>query len=1021
MLSAAARQGDIVAVSRTPIPSFLRRVRALVYQHEARRVVLYTFASVAAVALVLPVFGVVFAASRATALAVLGTGGLVVVLLITGAVVLGVIAPRRRWGTDPELARWVGGRRKDLASDLLSAVELANAPPRPGAPSAELVGALIDQTTRRLGTVDPHALLEPLELRRAQRWAALAALVNLALVVTAPRVVADGWRQLFSSRLAPYDGARLSAVPLVGDLEATLTFPAYARRPPLALPSSSGDLRGLPGTRVALRARVLVPAATVELIVEPVDRGEARTVTAAVTGEKLTAELTIDHSARYRFAVTSPTGDRSIETAPRTIEAEPDQAPMVELLVPADPLDVTNLRRVELAYVIEDDFGVTSAELVWEAGKDKGKKPIAIDATSRLGAPGAEGLAPPPPRGRVQGKLMWDIAEVQVPSGGDVRYWIQAKDNDSVGGPNIGRSREFHLKVVSPRERHEETLGRQQDLAEKILKNLGGRLTLGDVADERTAVAGQLREAIVELGTIGAAFEKDPHASDALRKALSQMRERLDRLASAEQRLVPKGKPAARPMFAGLDPRMIGELEDDEIILADWLDRERMEGVLDVSDEIAAHQKRLADLLAQYQRTKDPRLQDEIEREMRTLDRSYAELEKHRRGMAEDVLDQYVQRDAIQPEAGASCIDEVRKLVQAGDPAKAQQKLEQCRQQQQRSSSNLEGSLAGLRGDKFSDEQKKLDEVMNDLADVGKDQDEIAAEANRIFEAYAEKADAVARDHRREASKKASALVDKLRRRLRDINEGGLTPFAKEELEIVERRLTDVEKMVGDGDLAEALGMAHQAKQSLDTIAGELEAAINDDPKSKWADATQDALDGVQRARPAAKELIDELQSLSPRPEQIMSADDRRALERLRRRQAAAKDRARRLADRAKQLGSELPGDAGPELTKKLGGAMEQMGAADERMKVKDPSGARAATRAAADSLAKARERARSAARQAQEGAVGDEPIRIPGADEYRAPERFREDLLEAMKKKGATAPDGYDEQIKRYYEELIK
>src|SRR5262249_24914553 len=149
---------------------------------------------------------------------------------------------------------------------------------------------------------------------------------------------------------------------------------------------------------------------------------------------------------------------------------------------------------------------------------------------------------------------------------------------------------------------------------------------------------------------------------------------------------------------------------------------------------------------------------------------------------------------------------------------------------------------------------KKLDEVMNELSDIAKDQDDIAAEANRIFEAYAEKADELARDHRRVASKKVSGLLDRLRRRLREINENGLTPFAKEELDIVERRLNDVEHMVNDGDLAEALGMAHQAKQSLDTIAGELEAAINDDPKSKWAEATQDALDGVQRARPLAKE-----------------------------------------------------------------------------------------------------------------------------------------------------------------------
>ena len=34
---------------------------------------------------------------------------------------------------------------------------------------------------------------------------------------------------------------------------------------------------------------------------------------------------------------------------------------------------------------------------------------------------------------------------------------------------------------------------------------------------------------------------------------------------------------------------------------------------------------------------------------------------------------------------------------------------------------------------------------MNELADVGKDQDDIAAEANKIFEQYAEKADEVAR------------------------------------------------------------------------------------------------------------------------------------------------------------------------------------------------------------------------------------------------------------------------------------
>src|SRR5690606_15585797 len=143
----------------------------------------------------------------------------------------------------------------------------------------------------------------------------------------------------------------------------------------------------------------------------------------------------------------------------------------------------------------------TSAELVWEGGKDRGRKPIPLDST----------------QARTQGKLMWDIAEVQVPSGGRDRYWIEAKDNDSVGGPNIGKSRELQLRVVSPRERHEETLKRQEEVAEKLLRNLGMRLVgfdpRGDApaADNLTVreeASRMLRDAVLELSAINAAYEK---------------------------------------------------------------------------------------------------------------------------------------------------------------------------------------------------------------------------------------------------------------------------------------------------------------------------------------------------------------------------------------------------------------------------------------------------------------------------------------------------------------------------------
>jgi hypothetical protein len=160
------------------------------------------------------------------------------------------------------------------------------------------------------------------------------------------------------------------------------------------------------------------------------------------------------------------------------------------------------------------------------------------------------------------------------------------------------------------------------------------------------------------------------------------------------------------------------------------------------------------------------------------------------------------------------------------------------------------------------------------------------------------------------------------------------------------------------------------------------------------------------------------LQALSPRPEQIMSSDDQKAFDRLRRRQQMNKQRAQKLGDKTKQMGADLPGDTSAELGKKLGTAVDEMGKADDRMKGRDPSGARESAKAAAEALAKARDRARSAARQAQQSSVSDEPIRIPGADEYKAPERFRDEVLEGFRN-GRTP--GFEDMQKRYQEDILK
>ena len=46
------------------------------------------------------------------------------------------------------------------------------------------------------------------------------------------------------------------------------------------------------------------------------------------------------------------------------------------------------------------------------------------------------------------------------------------------------------------------------------------------------------------------------------------------------------------------------------------------------------------------------------------------------------------------------------------------------------------------------------------------------------------------------------------------------------------------------------------------------------------------------------------------------------------------------------------------------------------------------------------------------------EPVRIPGADESTAPRAWRQELLDAMKEK---APERFRDEVRRYYEELVR
>ena len=374
---AAAPAASAVA-SSSAVSTFLAAVRRRLLRLDGVRAALYALTGVLVVVLLAPIVAASVVHSAAGARAVSGVFALIAALALVAGAVVGLIVPRRRFGADAEVARWIGARAPALRSDLLSCVELAAAPGGPGRPSPALVAALQGQTERRLADVAVDRLVSSSPTRVAASCLLLALASNGLAVVAAPATLRAGWAALIAPPTTTTEGATRSALPLVNDVELTLTFPRYVGRPPQVLSSSSGDLRALPGTEVAIRTRALGPVARATVLLEWTGASPPQRLEMIADGAELRARWTVTEAGRYRIRIDQPDGRALIEATPRQIELEVDQAPTVQLLAPADDLDVTNLRRIELAYVLEDDHQLGQAELVWQAGAETGRKAIPL-------------------------------------------------------------------------------------------------------------------------------------------------------------------------------------------------------------------------------------------------------------------------------------------------------------------------------------------------------------------------------------------------------------------------------------------------------------------------------------------------------------------------------------------------------------------------------------------------------------------------------------------------------------------
>jgi hypothetical protein len=485
------------------------------------------------------------------------------------------------------------------------------------------------------------------------------------------------------------------------------------------------------------------------------------------------------------------------------------------------------------------------------------------------------------------------------------------------------------------------------------------------------------------------------------------------------------------------EPLLVFELERDIIFLDDLLKRFRMDEALTLGDELSALQR---DMLDRLQKGDDPK---ELAKAVDQIEKLLRELQKKLASKNGEMPDSFVNSDAVkemQKDDLSKKLSELREALKAGDTEKARKLAEEITKEIQKMMEKMEESAKSTRQGELSPEMKKLKELVEKAKSALSEQERIMDETRKI-------SDEGSKNALREFEKRKDAFLALQERRLNEAERAAseiLSKIPPEEMNVAGNPEKPDETPVKKQN--EFFGSSRQTRQSLRENIGEAKERVKQ-AREKLGSLEEAAKEAVSGDREREDAITDKgklgEKALSEIEKDIDSVLDSRK-EYL---PEGAKGQMKDLEGKEKTL-SELIGEMESELSelqKKspfvpgelpglAGEAKKASGEAGKKLGEGDPFGSMPGQSGAIEKLselAKSMEDAGEGMGREMEGSGGrgkkpgggrdvdKSRVEIPGEKDAAEWKRFREEVLKEMR--GGKFPKGYEEEVERYYERLIK
>ena len=943
----------------------------------------------------------------------------------------------RHWtrsaGNPFRTARLVAARMPGVSLDLLAVLELRRAMAHDPSFSTELALAHLRAVDARTAQLDAQAVVD----RAATRRAGLVALGALAALALVSGVWPDRMRALvLALRPAAASGGQSAREPITGELELLYQYPAYTGLAPRTV-TSTGDLAGPKGTVVQLRTRADRTVNGAELVLG----GGAVVPLRVEHGRDLSGSLVLQATGTYAIVFTGRNGREMARGPEFPLTVDPDAPPQVSVLLPGSELEVDPEQEVLLRWEASDDYGLSDVALVWTGPDGQSHRQKLAHDDGR----------------KSSGQYRWPLSALKLAAGDRVTYAIEALDNDAVDGPQKGTSRQQTLVVYSAAEHRREALRRAAELWERLLAHLATRMEGPDRDGRKSEDKVRAQEPVDTSGlalagdivSTGRALARERDRNEALVAAL----EHVGRDVAARVRATADSRKlwlrlAGRRTELDMDGRLsrvaqeeISALEKDALYLESLLDQQRLEELRELAAQMAREQRELAKLIEQFQSTRDPGLQEKILRQVSALRKRVEELARRMAELQKSIRDEHYNLEALREMAHQQDmqggLDDIEKLLKEGKTEEALQRLQQLQAQMSELQKRLDDDAESM-GSRINPELvKRYREFSEALKSTTEEQRQLAEQTRQVRDRY--------REQMRQRMKQAAAgLKETLQKKAEQVAQdyqrvgpNDLSPRADLPLEQAKSELENLKSALKSEDFDLAAEAAQRAVRQSEELsrAGEQQRAL-DEAYQNPPDVREKSRKLAQRLEKDAETVRDirkKLDQLFPPLSSQLGQADRQKLQELSQGQRKLGQRAQDLQQKMRQLEQMAPlfGEQGEEALQQIS---DRMAGATERLEGKDPQRGYGEQKAALDSLEQLQQSMQQSQRGGGKGGLplpllaggeqegGNElsrqKVEVPDADPNGAPREFRKDLLDAMKQ---GTPERYRDQVKQYYEELVK